>query len=288
MGKYGLAAQQASYYEQIRQAALKNGIVLSPQYTAGVNAEADALMRKNSALLLQQQIQQQVGAIVNPLIQQQDDITNKQAYYAEIDRLERTSILNHSNAMTARFMLDQKYSQQSLQNWGNFFGNLATLQSSGNKKLALIGKAAAVAQATIQGIQAVQNALATPAPWPLPLVFAAAAGVAAAMNVAKIISSPVGNYATGGQFMVGGRSGIDANNINMNVTRGERVTIETAAQQRANDSASQQGGAAPFVVKNFNVSDPRDLVAVLDTKEGEHKIINIIQNNPEVLRRILG
>jgi hypothetical protein len=286
-GLYGKAADQNTYYQSLRNSEFGKANALSPIYVAGVNAEVDALMRQNNALLQQQQIKASIAPIVDPLIQQQNEVANKQAEYDAIAKLERAGVLNHGNAMTARFQLDQKYSQQSLQNWGNFFGNLATLQSSGNKKLALIGKAAAVAQATMQGVQAVQNALATPAPWPLPLVFAAAAGVAAAMNVAKIISTPVGNYATGGQFMVQGRSGIDANNISMNVTRGERVTVETAAQQRANDNPSP-GPALPPVVKVVNVTDPRDLVAALDTNEGEHKVLNIIQNNPDVLRRILG
>jgi hypothetical protein len=87
--------------------------------------------------------------------------------------------------------------------------------------------------------------------------------------------------------MVQGKSGIDANNINMNVTKGERVTVETPAQQRANDNAGQ--GQAPVVnLRNINVTDPRDLAAVLRSKEGETEIMNVIQNNPDAIRRIMG
>ncbi|MBM1183509.1 tape measure protein [Pseudomonas lundensis] len=67
----------------------------------------------------------------------------------------------------------------------DFFGNMATLSQSGNKKLAEVGKAAAIAQATMQGFVAVQNALAVQ-PYPLGMALAVSAGVVAAANVASI------------------------------------------------------------------------------------------------------
>ena len=67
----------------------------------------------------------------------------------------------------------------------DFFGNMATLSQSGNKKLAAVGKAAAIAQATMQGFVAVQNALAVQ-PYPLGMALAVSAGVVAAANVASI------------------------------------------------------------------------------------------------------
>ena len=62
---------------------------------------------------------------------------------------------------------------------------MATLSQSGNKKLAEVGEAAAIAQATLQGLLAVQNALATQ-PYPLGLAFSVSAGGVAASNVASI------------------------------------------------------------------------------------------------------
>lgn len=68
---------------------------------------------------------------------------------------------------------------------GEIFGNLAALSQSENKKLVAIGKAAAIAQATISGFQAIQNALAVP-PYPLGVALAVTAGVATAANIASI------------------------------------------------------------------------------------------------------
>jgi hypothetical protein len=89
--------------------------------------------------------------------------------------------------------------------------------------------------------------------------------------------------------MVEGKSGVDANNINMNVTRGERVTIETAKQQRENDAANNSSGAAPQAnVKILNSLDPRIALDAVDTAEGEQLIVNIITRNSAAVKRVLG
>lgn len=60
-------------------------------------------------------------------------------------------------------------------------------------------------------------------------------------------------FATGGSFTVGGMAGIDRNLVKMRVSRGERVTVETAEQQRL--------GALPSQSNTFHfpgVTDARD------------------------------
>ncbi len=286
LGKYGLAAQQAAFYETIRQAALQKGIVMSPQYVAGVNAETDALMKRNAAILQQQQIESTVGQIVNPMLQDQMMLQNKQFYYDELTRMADAYDLSEGQRMQARFALDAMFMEKRLQNASKFFGDLSSLSRSGNKKLAMIGKAAAVAQATIDGVLAVQKALAS-APPPVNFALAAAAGVAAAVNVATIISTPVGSYNTGGQFMVRGNQGVDKNNINMNVSDRERVTIETPAQQRANDRAGG-GGPSVVAVKMINVLDPADMIAALDSGDYDHVIVNAISRNSNQVSNLVS
>lgn len=285
---YGEALQQQNYYEQIRQQYLAKGIVLSQTYTAGLNAEVDALMRRNAALQQQQFIQSTISGIVDPILQDQRMLDSKAQLYAEIDRLRQQDVLNEQQAQQARYALDAQYSEMRLRGAQSFFSEMASLQSSGSKELAAIGKAAAVAQATIDGYVAVQKALAS-APPPWNFAMAAAVAIKTGAQVAGILSTNVGSFATGGQFMVDGRSGVDANNINMNVTRGERVTIETPAQQRANDAAANgAGGASPVSLKVVNVTDPREALAALETSEGEQTFVNIIERNAPAIRRILG
>lgn len=131
-----------------------------------------------------------------------------------------------------------------------------------------------------------QKALAS-APPPLNYAMAAAVAIKTGAQVAGIVSTNVGNFKNGGQFMVDGKAGVDANNINMNVSKGERVTIETPAQQRANDG----GSGSPQVtvpVKVVNVRDPREALDAMNTSEGEQVVMNIMERNAPALRRLLG
>ncbi|MBS0218077.1 MAG: phage tail length tape measure family protein [Proteobacteria bacterium] len=114
----------------------------------------------------------------------------------EIERIEA----QHKATMA---QIDAASNMAKLSMAGEVFGQIAQLSRSHNAKLATIGKAAAVAEATIQGILAVQKALASSAP-PYSYVLAAAAGAAAAVNVANIVNTPTG-YDTGGYTGDGGR-----------------------------------------------------------------------------------
>jgi len=105
--------------------------------------------------------------------------------YAKIDQYRQLDIANQTAADQAKSLLDVRYTEFKLQTTQQMFGNLATLSASSNKKVAALGRAAAVAQATIDGILAVQKALASaPPPWNYAL--AATVGIAAAANVAKL------------------------------------------------------------------------------------------------------
>lgn len=84
-----------------------------------------------------------------------------------------------------------------------FFGSLATLTRSSSEELRAIGKAAAIIQATIDGVLAVQKALAS-APPPINFALAAAVGAAAAVNVAEIAAMEKGGRVSAGTpYIVG-------------------------------------------------------------------------------------
>lgn len=68
-------------------------------------------------------------------------------------------------------------------------------------------------------------------------------------------------FASGGSFTVGGRSGVDKNPVQFWATKGERVTVETAEQQRSGSS---------IVVNNYGSSQ----VSVReDTRGGNSRVI---------------
>lgn len=286
-GKYGVELERANYYESIRQAYLAKNQVLSATYVAGMNAEVDALMRKNDQLRQQQFIQSQLSGVLDPILNMQMEIDAQASVYAELDRLRQEDLIKEGAYQQAKAALWVKYNEQKLSSTADFFGALADVTKKGHGVVGAISKAAAVAEATINGYLAVQKALAS-APPPFNYIAAAAVAIKTGSNIAGIVSTNAGSFATGGQFMVQGKSGVDANNINMNVTRGERVTVETPAQQRANDSGDGGASARPQDIKIVNVIDPREALATIDTAEGERVIINIMERNASTIQKIMG
>lgn len=97
--------------------------------------------------------------------------------------------------------IEQAKNQAIMSGASNFFGNMSVLAQSENKKIAAIGKASALAQATIQGALAAQMALAS-APPPFNFALAASVGVATAANIATILET---GFATGGYTGPGGK-----------------------------------------------------------------------------------
>lgn len=283
---YGAQLEQNNFYEAIRLKYLEKGIILGVNSTAAINAEVAALMKRNDVLREQNIIQSAVAAITDPIIAQTNELANKQLYYDELQRLRDTDYLNEQNYQRAKWALDAKFNEMRLSAASDFFGTLAGITSNGTGAIGAISKAAAVAQATMDGFVAAQKALAS-APPPFNYIAAAAVALKTGSNVAGILSTNVGNFKDGGEFMVGGKSGIDANNINMNVTKGERVKVETPAQQRAADAAGG-GGNVELNQKIVNVFDTSELIAAMDSQEGEDMVINIITRRKQDVAAITG
>jgi hypothetical protein len=139
---------------------------------------------------------QHANQIIGGVTQGRDLAAEHAAVLAEIDRQRQADVISERDAVQAKAQANAEYLQQRLQYASNFFGALAGLSESNNSTLAAIGKAAAITQATIDGVLAVQNALAH-VPFPFNFVAAAAVGTAAAINVAKIAGLKDGGWVDG-------------------------------------------------------------------------------------------
>lgn len=140
--------------------------------------------------------------------------------YAELERMRQEAVISEEDAARAKAEIDIRYRETRLANTRTMLDTLASLQSSSNKKLAAIGKAAAIAQATIDGVLAVQKALAS-APPPFNFVQAAIVGAVAAANVAQIAGFERGGYTgNGGTKQVAG------------VVHGQEYVFDAAATRR--------------------------------------------------------
>lgn len=180
---------------------------------------------------------------------------NEETYAARVANIDEQATLN-------RQKIEEAKNQALLVGASDFFGNMASLSQSGNKKLAAIGKAAAIVQATMDGYLAVQKALSA---FPPPFNFAAAAavGVATAANVANIagIGFSNGGYTGSGGVneaagtvhkgevvwsqkdiqRYGGLAAVEA------LRKGNVSPIRPGAKGTGPDATRPQMGAAPVV-----------------------------------------
>lgn len=154
--------------------------------------------------------------------------------YAEIERLRQEDLISEQEASLAKAQIDNNLREQRLSGTRSMLDTLASLQSSSNKKLAALGKAAAIAQATIDGVLAVQKALAS-APPPFNFIQAAIVGAVTAANVASIAGMADGGLVTGkggprqdkelrrlspGEFVVNARSTAQNRDLLEQINRG--------------------------------------------------------------------
>ena len=105
--------------------------------------------------------------------------------YAEIDALRQQDVISEAEAARAKAQVDVDLQDARLSGTRAVLGALETLQNSSNKKLAALGKAAAITQATIDGYLAIQKAWSA-FPYPFNLPGVAATTVAVGANVAAI------------------------------------------------------------------------------------------------------
>ncbi len=117
---------------------------------------------------------------------------------------------------------------------------ISTLQESSSAELVEIGKAAAITKATMDGYVAVQNALAN-VPYPFNFAAAAAVGIAAAANVAKIAAVGGGGSSASQSFGTPG---------------GNPVTLPTPDENTVNpDQAVREPDTNVSVTINGDVLD---------------------------------
>lgn len=174
-------------------------------------------------------------------------------YFAYINMLRNLDVINDETAQQAKLNAQLQYDQLRLRGSTEFFTNLSSLQRSGNRKLAAIGKAAAVAQATIDAYLAINKALATIPP-PLNYAVAASIGVAAFANVASIVSTK--------GFITGGYTGDGAATKIAGVTHGQEFVVNRAATAKNRETleAMNRGqtiggtGAVSVEIHNYGTS----------------------------------
>lgn len=198
--------------------------------------------------------------------------------YSFIAGLRNADLISEQTAVAMKARVNVQQNEARLQNTREFFGNLASLSSSGNARIAAIGRAAAVTQATIDGVLAVQKALAAPPGWPYNAAQVISVGVSAAANVAKIAGFEQGGYTgnTGTKEIAGvvhGREYV----VNADATARNRAALE------AMNAGATIGNNSPNV--SVTVITPPGMTArtserdTPDGKQIEVKIEEVVARN---------
>jgi hypothetical protein len=175
---------------------------------------------------------------------------------------------DEAKAKEKEAQIEQQLEEQKLAAKKQFYSDLASLAKDSNSKLFKIVQAAALADATMRGGQAVMTAYATGGSFPMNLL---AGAMMAAKVAAEIKTIQGGNFEQGG--FVGGSS-FSGDNVPINVNSGEAIL--NASQQRnfmqlANGNSAS--GKSTIIIKNFGVETTTE-----DSRGSNGEMITIITN----------
>lgn len=135
-------------------------------------------------------------------------LANEGKYQEALRTAQKAQIAARKNDIFAYEKFEDLTNKQRIENMKTTFSTISSLQSTSTGALFEVGKASAIAMATIDGIAAVQKALSS-APPPFNFALAALVGVATGANIAKIASQkpPKATGASNGAFVTSGSSG---------------------------------------------------------------------------------
>lgn len=229
------AAREAE--ESKTEVTLKGLNDRSQAYIDGENAKAD-LIRESLERTYEEtaKVQGEEAALI-----QASEIDKLIAEKKYVEAKEKIRVLDEKNDKEAIFRV-QKYEdlsqKEKLANLQGTLGTIATLQQSSSSELFAIGKAAALATATIDGVQAVQKALAS-APPPFNFALAALVGVVQAENLSKIAGASPPKGAAKGALVTDGVPGADDQPFML--SKGEIVAPAKNFDEVVNGVAQQRG-----------------------------------------------
>lgn len=208
------------------------------------------------SLMSEQQLRAQ--AYITELEQLKAAKDQKLITQAEYDALEKEKAQQHADELVAiekerhdkEMKLEQYKKQAKLALVGDIFGNLASLMNAGSKKLFAIGKAAAVANAVVDGYAAVQKTMAS-VPYPFNVPLAAAQAVASAAQVKGILSTQFGSAGTGQSF------------------QGGQVVNNVGSTQQQQSQPEQRNISIALTGSGFSGGDIRGLISAINEELGD-------------------
>lgn len=195
------------------------------------------------------------------------ELADRKAYEALTLASIKASAQKEIDIKRATVANTKKLNEEREANQKDTFATMATLASSGNKTLAAIGKASALAQIAIDGPAAVTKALAA---FPPPFNFAAAGavGVAVAAQAAKVVGV---QFANSGFIGNGSGATMGSDNTMAAVRSGEMV-LNGDDQKTLFDAikGGGLGGGQPIIIQ---INSREIARAVRDEIQGGFRLV---------------
>jgi tape measure domain-containing protein len=266
-----LQSVKGSQAEFVSQLTAMNQLIKDGKVT---QAEANTWLVESQGDLLEGTLEQQ-----NAFVKAHEDA------YAKIAALRQADLISEQTANQAKARADAELFSQRVAGAKDFFGSMSSLSRSKNRELFMIGKAASLANATISGIEAVQESYANGGGYPWGIAPAAAMTVVQAANVAAIAAQEPPGFAFGGDFAVRGTGGTDSQTVAFRATPGETVSIRTPTQNRE-ERRAEAPAAAPVTARIINVIDPALVGDYLSNSSSDSVLVNAIRRNSDSLAPI--
>ena len=139
---------------------------------------------------------------MQPFLQTPDEeqLAILQGYYNDLDELRANSLISEQEYAEAKKQIASDEIAYKLSAYRNYFGNLSNLQSSHLRALAIVGKSAAIAEATINTYVGATKALAQGGIWG-----AVDMAIVMAMGMAQVSQIAAQGFAKGGMVPGGER-----------------------------------------------------------------------------------
>lgn len=226
-----------------------------------------ALIQLENSLMSEREIENQYYAESLAQLRQAEElkIASIMPYHELRERLEQ----DHQDRILE---IEQRRLDQQLSNTGYFFSNIASLQDSENKRLADIGKAAAIVEIAINTARAAMSSYAFGAKIGGPFLgaaFAAAAGVAGGVQMAAVRSAK----ATGGPVGMGGAYRVNEHGPEMLSVGGDDFLM--MGSQGGSITPSNGIGNSPEVVNKIIIQNLPGQTATVSKGKDDSTIIRI-------------
>jgi tape measure domain-containing protein len=214
--------------------------------------------------------------------------------YRKIAELRRRNLIGEQDANVLMLRARIDHQNKYLATATTFFSNFEGLQKSSNKEVSAVGKAAAIANATIQTYQAATAAYAAMAGIPVvgPALGAAAAAGAIAtgmQNVSAIASQNTAGYKSGGY------TGDGAVNDTAGVVHGREYVFDAQSTQRIGkknldklrSGEATSGGSVELTLNVAVVSNKAEAESALKNAAGDKMIIEVIGRNAKTVKKLV-